>query len=37
MLLLLRLLVNSVLLGLITKVLGRFFPVLLRFLRLIRG
>lgn len=35
--LLLRLLLNSVLLGLITKVLGRFFPVLLRFLRLIKG
>jgi hypothetical protein len=34
--LLLRLLVNTVLLGWATKLLGRFFPVLLRFLRLIK-
>lgn len=34
--LLLRLILNTVLLGFITKVLGRFFPILLRFLRLIK-
>jgi hypothetical protein len=34
--LLLRLLLNSVLLGLVTKALGRFFPILLRLLRLIK-
>ena len=33
---LLRLLLNTVLLGLVTKVLGRFFPILLRLLRLVK-
>jgi hypothetical protein len=33
---LLRLILNTVVLGLITKALGRFFPILLRFLRLIK-
>ena len=33
--LLLRFLLKTVLLGFVTKLVGRFFPVLLRFLRLI--
>ena len=33
---LLRFLLNTVLLGFVTKALGRFFPILLRFLRLIK-
>jgi hypothetical protein len=36
MLLLLRAFFKTVVLGLIIKVLGRFFPILLRFLRLMR-
>jgi len=33
---LLRLVLNTVVLGFITKALGRFFPILLRLLRLIK-
>jgi len=33
---LLRLILNTVVLGFVTKALGHFFPILLRFLRLIK-
>lgn len=36
MLILLRVFFKTVILGLIIKVLGRFFPILLRLLRLMR-